>query len=95
MAYPGHGLQGRTKVAEPWLSADDIAVHLGVTKDTVYTWIAEKAMPAHKVGRLWKFQASEIDDWVRRGGAAADKTIVGGSSYLESNGDRIEGHDDE
>ena len=29
-------------------------------------------MPAHKVGRLWKFQASEIDDWVRGGGAAAD-----------------------
>ncbi|MGL5247411.1 MAG: helix-turn-helix domain-containing protein [Brooklawnia sp.] len=42
-------------MAEPWLSADDIAAHLGVTKDTVYTWIAEKAMPAHKVGRLWKF----------------------------------------
>ena len=61
-------------MAEPWLSADDIAAHLGVTKDTVYTWIAEKAMPAHKVGRLWKFQASEIDDWVRRGGAAAART---------------------
>ena len=59
-------------MAEPWLSADEIAAHLGVTKDTVYTWIAEKAMPAHKVGRLWKCQASEIDDWVRRGGAAAD-----------------------
>ena len=63
--------RGRTNVAEPWLSADDIAAHLGVTKDTVYTWIAEKAMPAHKVGRLWKFQASEIDDWVRRGGASS------------------------
>lgn len=57
---------------EPWLSADDIAAHLGGTKDTVYTRIAEKAMPAHKVGHLWKFQTSEIDDWVRRGGAAAD-----------------------
>src|SRR5690625_890616 len=66
--------RGRTNVAEQWLSADDIAAHLGVTKDTVYTWIAEKAMPAHKVGRLWKFQASEIDDWVRRGGAAGDDT---------------------
>lgn len=59
-------------MSEPWLSADDIAVHLGVTKDTVYTWIAEKGMPAHKVGRLWKFQKSEIDDWVSRGCAAAD-----------------------
>ena len=53
----------------PWQSADDIAVHLGVTKDTVYTWIAEKGRPAHKIGRLWKFQASEVDDWVRGGGA--------------------------
>ena len=53
-------------MTEPWMSADDIASHLGVTKDTVYTWIAEKDMPAHKVGRLWKFQASEVDDWVRR-----------------------------
>lgn len=59
-------------MAEPWLSADTIAVHLGVAKDTVYTRIAEKAMPAHKVGRLWKFQSSVIDEWVRRGDAAAD-----------------------
>ena len=58
-------------MTEPWLSADYIAGHLGVTKDTVYTWIAEKGMPAHKIGRLWKFQASEVDGWVRGGGAAA------------------------
>lgn len=58
-------------MSEPWLSADDIADHLGVTKDTVYTWISEKGMPAHKVGRLWKFQASEVDDWVRRGDAGS------------------------
>ena len=56
---------------EPRLSADDIAAHLGVTKDTVYSWISDKAMPAHKVGRLWKFQASEVDAWVRSGGAVA------------------------
>jgi len=56
-------------VAEHWLSADDIAAHLGITKDTVYVWIAEKSMPAHKVGRLWKFQSSEVDEWVRSGGA--------------------------
>ena len=59
-------------MAEPWLSADDIATHLGVTKDTVYTWIAEKAMPTQRVPHLWKFQASEIDDWVRAGAAVSD-----------------------
>ncbi len=55
---------------EPWLSADDVAAHLGVTKETVYAWIAERAMPAHKIGRLWKFQATEVDAWVRSGGSA-------------------------
>lgn len=58
-------------VPDPWLSADDIATHLGVTKDSVYAWIAEKGMPAHKVGRLWKFQASEVDEWIRSGSAAS------------------------
>lgn len=72
VTWLGHAVQGRIYVAEPWLSADDIAAHLGITKDTVYSWIAERAMPAHKVGRLWKFQASEIDDWVRRGGATGE-----------------------
>src|SRR5699024_12212413 len=57
-------------VPELWLSADDIATHLGVSKDTVYAWIADRDKPAHKIGRLWKFQASEVDDWVRRGGAS-------------------------
>ena len=61
---------GGNTMSEPWLSADDIAAHLGVTKDTVYAWIAEKQMPAHKVGRLWRFQASEVDEWVRGGGTA-------------------------
>ncbi|GAA4405445.1 hypothetical protein GCM10023147_48610 [Tsukamurella soli] len=30
-----------------------------------------KDMPAHKIGRLWKFQISEVDEWVRGGGASS------------------------
>lgn len=52
---------------ERWLSVDEIAAHLGVNPDTVYKWIDRKSLPAHKVGRLWKFQASEVDQWVRKG----------------------------
>lgn len=59
---------------EPWVSADAIAEHLGVTKDSVYTWIAKQHMPAHRVGRLWKFQVSEVDAWVRAKGADRGST---------------------
>jgi excisionase family DNA binding protein len=52
-----------------WLSVDEIAEYLGVSKDTVYTWINAKGMPAHRVGRLWKFKRDEVDEWVRAGGA--------------------------
>lgn len=38
-----------------WLTVDEIAAYLGIKRDTVYRWIAEKQMPAHKMGRLWKF----------------------------------------
>lgn len=61
-------------VIEPWVSADVIADHLGVTKDSIYIWIAKRGMPAHRVGRLWKFQVSEVDGWVRRN--AADETAA-------------------
>jgi excisionase family DNA binding protein len=53
-----------------WLSVDEIADYLGVKPGTIYKWITRKGMPAHKVGRLWKFKTSEVDDWVRSGKAA-------------------------
>ncbi|HCF1183340.1 TPA: excisionase family DNA-binding protein, partial [Pseudomonas aeruginosa] len=42
---------------------------LGVAKDTVYRWREHIGLPAHRVGRLWKFKLSEVDDWVCAGGA--------------------------
>ena len=52
-----------------WLSVEEIAAYLGIKRDTVYKWIERKNMPAHKVGRLWKFKAKEVDEWVRSGNA--------------------------
>lgn len=57
-------------MSERWLSVDEIGEHLGIKRDTVYNWIAEKNLPAHKIGRLWKFQVSEVDEWVRKGQAS-------------------------
>ncbi len=59
---------------EPWVSLDEIAEHLGVSRDTVYRWIDSRGMPAHKVGRLWKFKVSQVDEWVQVGKAREDAT---------------------
>jgi excisionase family DNA binding protein len=53
-----------------WLSITEICEHLGVSNDTVYKWIDRHDMPAHRMGRLWKFKKDEVDEWVRAGGAA-------------------------
>lgn len=54
---------------EPWVSVENVAGHLGVAKDSVYRWIDARNLPAHRIGRLWKFKLSEVDEWVRAGGA--------------------------
>ncbi|OIP29154.1 MAG: DNA-binding protein [Deltaproteobacteria bacterium CG2_30_63_29] len=58
---------------EPWVSVDEVAKHLGIAKDTVYRWIESKSLPAHRVGRLWKFKLSQVDAWIEAGGAAVDE----------------------
>ena len=52
-----------------WLSVDDIGEYLGIKRDTVYKWISDKSMPAHRVGRFWKFKKEQVDSWVENGGA--------------------------
>jgi len=59
-----------------WISVEEIAAYLGVKKDTIYKWIDRRKMPAHKVGRLWKFRKEEIDHWIHSGGASANNNEV-------------------
>ncbi|MCL1964979.1 MAG: excisionase family DNA-binding protein [Firmicutes bacterium] len=51
--------------------------YLGVSRETILLWIEKKSMPAHKVGRQWKFKISEVDEWIRSG-EAAEKTNLDG-----------------
>ena len=54
---------------ERWLSVVEIAEHLGISKETVYRWLEKRKIPSHKVGKQWKFKASEVDAWVKSGDA--------------------------
>ncbi len=59
------------------MSVGQITEHYGVARDSIYRWIDRKALPADRVGRLWKFKFSEVDDWVRRGRAQEDSADKG------------------
>ncbi len=66
----GGFIMGKNMIEQDrWLSVEEIAIHLGIKKDTAYKWVAKKRMPAHKVGRLLKFNKAEIDAWVISGKA--------------------------
>lgn len=65
---------------EPWLSVEEIAQHLGISKETVYRWLEKKKIPAHRVGKQWRFKPSEVDEWVRQGGASQDNFSEGNAN---------------
>ncbi|MFT4105557.1 MAG: helix-turn-helix domain-containing protein [Lacrimispora sp.] len=53
--------------AEPRLGTKEVSKHLGVTGRKR---ISSEKIPCHRVGKLWKFKASEVDQWVQSGDAA-------------------------
>ncbi|MBQ3442090.1 MAG: helix-turn-helix domain-containing protein [Selenomonadaceae bacterium] len=59
---------------ERWFSLEEIAQHMGVSRDTVRSWIRKNSIPHHRIGRQYKFKISEVDAWVESGQSAnADK----------------------
>ena len=57
---------------ENWTNLKDVQEYLGVGRETLLQWISKRDMPAYKVGRRWMFKLSEVDEWIRSGGAADD-----------------------
>lgn len=70
-------LGGRKLIAvdeDRWISIEDAAAYLGVNKDSIRNWIKkESEIPAHKIGKQWKFKKSELDEWVKSGKSAFEK----------------------
>lgn len=59
-------------IHEVWSNLEELASYLGVNKDTIRNWIKKTDIPAHKIGRQWKFKLSEVDEWVKSGKSAIE-----------------------
>jgi excisionase family DNA binding protein len=73
-------------MSEPWVPVKVVAKHLRVAEMTVYRWIKKRGLPANRIGRLWKFKVSEVDEWVRSGGAIEsddEKSIEKGTAHID------------
>ena len=82
MHWLGHSNRNErmTDIEDRWLSIGEICTYLGVSNDAVYKWINQHAMPAHRMGRLWKFKKADVDQWVKDGGAAGHMSEGVGSA---------------
>ena len=58
------------KNEDKWIGIEKVAEYMDVTKDTVRNWIKKTDIPAHKIGKLWRFKKSEIDEWIKSGKSA-------------------------
>ncbi|WP_337366552.1 helix-turn-helix domain-containing protein [Phascolarctobacterium sp.] len=58
-------------ISDKWISIECAAEYLDVSQDTIRNWIRKNnGIPAHRIGKLWKFKLSELDEWVKSGKSA-------------------------
>ena len=61
-------------IDDRWIGIEEAANYLGVNKDTIRNWIKkDTGIPAHRIGKLWKFKKSELDIWVKSGQSAIEQ----------------------
>ena len=52
------------------MSVPEAAAYLGVSPDTIYTWVSQRHMPFTKMGKLVKFDVELLDKWIK------EKTVM-------------------
>ncbi len=48
------------------LTVDQVAQYLKIDKFTVYRLVAQRKLPAFKVGNQWRFKRKMIEDWLMK-----------------------------
>lgn len=58
-------------VDDSYISIEEAASYLDIKVVTLRNWIKFKPnLPAHRIGKQWKFKKSELDEWVKSGESA-------------------------
>jgi excisionase family DNA binding protein len=46
------------------LNINEASVYMGLSKNTLYSWVCQRRIPFVKCGRLTKFDIRDIDQWI-------------------------------
>lgn len=49
---------------EPLLTIEQVARYLKVDKFTVYRLVAQRKIPAYRVGNQWRFERKRLEAWL-------------------------------
>jgi excisionase family DNA binding protein len=60
---------------EDLLTTEQVARYLSVDKFTIYRLVAQKRLPAFRVGNQWRFKKDMIEGWLKRNSNLQRKTL--------------------
>jgi excisionase family DNA binding protein len=61
------------KIPEQLLTPEQVAKYLNVDRFTVYRLVAQKQLPAFKVGGQWRFKRKMLEAWLRKNASGPRK----------------------
>jgi len=48
-----------------WLNVEETAKYVGISTSNLYSMAQSNRIPAHRVGKVWRFDIKELDSWIR------------------------------
>ena len=63
-----------SNIEDNYINLEKAAEYLNIKPVTLRKWISQKKdLPAHQIGKLWRFKKSELDEWIHSGNSAAKR----------------------
>jgi excisionase family DNA binding protein len=53
------------EIKQKWMGVEEVSKYIGVSKETTYRLLLKKQIPSYRIGKLHKFEANEIDAWIK------------------------------
>ncbi len=53
------------------IDINELSEYIGMSRNTIYSWVSQRKIPFVKCGRLTKFDLQRIDEWIEENSSEA------------------------